>query len=492
MPRVHRLLIANRGEIAVRVIRACRDLGMIPLAVYAPIDAGAPHVRLADDALPLPGDPPAESYLNIHALIEAARRAHADAVHPGYGFLAENPAFAAACASAGLTFVGPPADVLERCGDKSATRAAAAGAGVPVLPGTGSVSDDDARRQAVAVGFPLLIKAVAGGGGKGIHLVRSIDELEHAMALARGEARSAFGDDRVYLERWLDAPRHVEVQVLAGGDGRTVHLGERSCSVQRRHQKLIEEAPAPSLSSRQRERLGDAAVAVAGAIGYRNAGTVEFLVDGDDVYFIEVNARIQVEHPVTELITGVDLVAAQLRIAQGEPVAFAQDAVRGAGAAIECRISAEDPHNGFLPRVGVIDGAREPAGPGIRVDSGVWVGQTVSRHFDPLLSKVIAWAPTRADAIDRMRRALSEYAISGVDTTIPFHLWALDRPEFSNGRYDVRFAEAWGQGAASERATDLAMLAAAAWAYKGLEAPRLPANGAAPAWVAAAREEGLR
>ena len=382
--------------------------------------------------------------------------------------------------------------MLERCGDKSATRAAAAAAGVPVLPGTGAVTDGDARRAAGAIGFPLLIKAAAGGGGKGIHLVRSPDELERAMALARGEARAAFGDDRVYLERWLDAPRHVEVQVLAGSDGRTVHLGERACSVQRRHQKLIEEAPAPGLSSRQRGRLGDAAVAVAGAVGYRNAGTVEFLVDGDDVFFIEVNARIQVEHPVTELTTGIDLVAAQLRIAQGEPVQFAQDAVRGVGAAIECRISAEDPHNGFVPRVGVVDGAREPAGPGIRVDSGLWVGQAVSRHFDPLLSKVIAWAPTRAGAIDRMRRALAEYVISGVDTTIPFHFWALDRPEFLAGRYDVRFAEAWGKGPASEQATDIAMLAAAAWAYKGLETLRLPVDGASPVWVAAAREEGVR
>ena len=492
MPRIRRLLIANRGEIAVRVIRACRDLGITPLAVYAPIDANAPHVRLADDALPLPGDTPAQSYLNVRSLIELTRRANADAIHPGYGFLAENPAFAAACAAAGITFVGPPAEILERCGDKAASRAAVAAAGVPILQGTGAIANDDAPRAAEAIGFPLLIKAAAGGGGKGIHLVRSADELERAVALARGEAQGAFGDDRVYLERWIDGPRHVEVQILTGSDGRTVHLGERACSVQRRHQKLIEEAPAPGLSPRLRQTLGEAAVAVARALGYRNAGTIEFLIDGEDFFFMEVNARIQVEHPVTEMITGIDLVAAQLAIAQGEPLPITQDEVQGTGAAIECRISAEDPHSGFLPRLGVIDGAREPAGPGIRVDSGLWVGQVVSRHFDPLLSKVIAWAPARDAAIRRMRRALAEYVISGVDTTIPFHLWALDHPEFAAGRYDVRFADAWGHGPTSEQVTEIAMLAAAAWAYRNLETPTLPVDGAAPAWVAAAREEGVR
>ena len=492
MPRIRRLLIANRGEIAVRVIRACRDLGITPLSVYVPIEANAPHVRLADDALPLPGDTPAQSYLNVRSLIALARRANADAIHPGYGFLAENPALAGACEDAGITFVGPPADVLERCGDKAASRSAAAAARVPILPGTGAITNDGVRHAAAGMGFPLLIKAAAGGGGKGIHLVRSADELEHAVALARGEAQSAFGDDRVYLERWIDGPRHVEVQILAGGDARTVHLGERACSVQRRHQKLIEESPAPGLSPRLRQALGEAAVAVARVLGYRNAGTIEFLVDGEDFFFIEVNARIQVEHPVTEMTTGIDLVAAQLRIAQGESLPVAQDDVRSAGAAIECRVSAEDPHSGFLPRLGVIDGAREPAGPGIRVDSGLWVGQAVSRHFDPLLSKVIAWAPTRDAAIGRMRRALAEYVISGVDTTIPFHLWALERPEFVAGRYDVRFAEAWQQGPVSERATEIAMLAAAAWAYRSLETRTLPVDGAAPAWVAAAREEGMR
>ena len=492
MPRIRRLLIANRGEIAVRVIRACRDVGIAPLAVYAPPDAGAPHVRLADDALPLPAEAPAGGYLDIPSLIAAARHADADALHPGYGFLAENPALAAACESARITFVGPPAEVLERCGDKAASRAAAAAAGVPILPGTGAIADAEAPRLAQAIGYPLLIKAAAGGGGKGIHLVRSPEDLQRALPLARGEARSAFGDDRVYLERWIDGPRHVEVQILAGAGGQTIHLGERSCSVQRRHQKLIEEAPAPGLSPGLRRALGEAAVAVARALGYRNAGTIEFLVDGEAFFFMEVNARIQVEHPVTEMITGVDLVAAQLAIAQGDAPPIAQDDLRQIGVAIECRISAEDPHAGFLPRTGVIDGVREPSGPGVRVDSGLWVGQVISRHFDPLLAKVITWAPARETAIARMRRALGEYAISGVDTTIPFHLWALDHPEFVAGRYDVRFADAWRQGPASDRGTRLAKLAAAAWAYRALETSALPLDGAAPAWVAAAREEGLR
>ncbi len=486
-----RLLIANRGEIAVRIVRACRDLGIAPLAVYAPVDAGALHVRLADEAFPLPGDVPAESYLNISLLIDIARLASADAIHPGYGFLAENPALAAACEDAGVAFVGPPASVLEQCGDKAAARAAAASAGAPVLQGTGPVGDDEVDRAARTIGFPLLIKAVGGGGGKGIHLVRSPEELSAALRLARGEARAAFGDPRVYLERWLDRPRHVEVQILADAAGGVVHLGERACSVQRRHQKLIEEAPAPGLTPALREALASAAVRVARALDYRNAGTIEFLVDGGEFFFMEVNARIQVEHPVTETVTGVDLVAAQLAIAGGEPLPVRQEDVRWAGHAIECRISAEDPHGGFLPSLGRIDGAIEPAGPGIRVDSGLYAGQMVPRHFDPLLSKVIAGGPTRHAAIARMRRALGEYAISGVDTTIPFHVWALDQPDFVGGSYDIRFADTWSDRPASPDAERLAVLAAAAWFHERALRPALATDGAAPKWMAAAREESL-
>ncbi|OFX27787.1 MAG: hypothetical protein A2Z07_06845 [Armatimonadetes bacterium RBG_16_67_12] len=492
MPPPRRLLIANRGEIAVRIIRACRDLGVSPVAVYAPIDAGAPHVRFADEALALPGDAPAESYLNGPRLVDLARRSGATAVHPGYGFLAENPAFAAMCADAGLAFVGPPSDVLERCGDKAAARGAAQAAGVPVLHGTHPVDDDGAGRAAAAVRFPLLIKAVGGGGGKGIHLVRTPEELPAALRLARGEAQAAFGDPRVYLERWLERPRHVEVQILADGRGQVIHLGERVCSVQRRHQKLIEEAPAPGISESLRARLVESAVRVARALGYRNAGTMEFLVEGDEFFFIEVNARIQVEHPVTEVVTGMDLVAAQLLIAGGEPLPVRQEDVAWTGCAIECRISAEDPHNGFLPSLGQIDAAVEPAGAGIRTDSGVWPGQTVSRHFDPLLSKVVAAGATREAAIARMRRALSEYAISGVDTTIPFHLWAIEQPAFVSGLYDVRFAEGWGHGPVTIEAERLAALAAAVWFHRRATTPSLPTDGASPRWTAEAREESLR
>jgi acetyl-CoA carboxylase biotin carboxylase subunit len=492
MPLPRRLLVANRGEIAVRVIRACRDLGISPVAVYAPADAGAPHVGLADDALPLPGDAPAEGYLNGRLLVDLARRAHTTAIHPGYGFLSENPVFAAQCEGAGITFVGPPSAVLARCGDKAAARAAAAAAGVPVLQGTGPLGDDVAGREAAAIGYPLLIKAAGGGGGKGIHLVRAPDDLPSALRLARGEAQAAFGDPRVYLERWLDRPRHVEVQLLAGAAGGVVHLGERSCSIQRRHQKLIEEAPAPGISARLRGVLAEAAVRVAAALGYRNAGTIEFLVDGDECFFLEVNARIQVEHPVTEAVTGVDLVAAQVLIAAGAPVPVGQDDVRTVGCAVECRISAEDPHAGFLPSSGRVDGVIEPAGPGVRVDSGLWAGQVVSRHYDPLLAKVIAWAPDRDAAIARMRRALAEFAVSGVDTTIPFHLWALDQPAFSDGRYDVRFADAWNAGPADPAADRLAVLAAAGWTHARAGRLRLPTDGTAPRWTAQAREDGLR
>ncbi|MGQ0548436.1 MAG: acetyl-CoA carboxylase biotin carboxylase subunit [Armatimonadota bacterium] len=489
---IRRLLIANRGEIAVRIIRACRDLGITPLAVFSPIDAGAPHVRLADSAHPLPGDAPSEGYLNGPLLIDLARRMGADAIHPGYGFLAENPAFAADCDAAGVIFVGPPAPALRYCGDKAAARAAAEAAGVPVLQGVGPVDDEGAICGARSIGFPVLIKAVGGGGGKGIHLVRAADELPAALRLARGEAQAAFGDPRVYLERWVERSQHVEVQILADAAGEVVHLGERGCSVQRRHQKLIEEAPAPGLDPEVRHALGRAALAVARAIGYRNAGTVEFLVDDSGFYFLEVNARIQVEHPVTEVVTGLDLVVAQLTIAGGDSLAVRQDDIRWSGCAIECRISAEDPHGGFLPSLGAIDGIVEPAGPGIRIESGAWVGQTVSRHFDPLLAKVIAGGPTREVAIARMRRALAEYLISGVHTTIPFYRWALEQPEFVRGHYDVRFADGWGHGPASPDADRIAMLAAAAWAYRRAQSPSFPTDGTSPRWIAVAREEGLR
>jgi len=460
------------------------------VAVYAPADRHAPHVRLADEAHPLPGNAPAESYLNLPALLDIARRARVRAVHPGYGFLAENPAFARACEDAGLAFVGPPPEVLAVCGDKARTRERLAAAGVPVLPGTGALRDDALEAAAGRVGFPLLIKAAGGGGGKGIHLVRSRQELHEMARIARGEATAAFGDDRIYLERWLPDARHIEVQVLADGRGRVVALGERDCSVQRRHQKLIEETPAPGLDPRLRGQMLEAAAAGARALGYVNAGTIEFLVSGGAFYFLEVNARLQVEHPVTEATTGVDLVVEQLRIArEGRMSVAAPPAPRGH--AIECRISAEDPHEGFLPSLGRIEAVVEPAGPGVRVDSGIAPGLEVTRHYDPLLAKVIAWAPARAAAIARMRRALAEMAVAGVATTIPFHLWALGDPEFLAARHTTAFVARWESRPPGRHERE-AILAAAAAAFLEEEGLRLPAALPSRPWLRAAREEGLR
>ncbi len=495
MKPIRRVLIANRGEIAVRIIRACRALGIVPLAVYSPIDAGAPHVHLADAAWPLPADAPSESYLNVARLLEIARAAGADAVHPGYGFLAENPAFASACAAAGFLFIGPPAAVLERCGDKVTAREQITAAGVPVLPGTGGVTDEEAVAAAGRVGYPLLIKAVGGGGGKGIHLVDSPAELPSALRLARGEAVAAFGDPRLYLERWLPRPRHVEVQILGDAHGAVVHLGERECSVQRRHQKVIEESPSPALTPALRERLGAAAVAAAHAVGYINAGTVEFLLDRGAFYCIEVNARLQVEHPVTEMVTGVDLVEAQLRIAAGEPLGLRQDEIVCRGHAVECRVGAEDPHHDFLPSLGVVEALREPAGPGVRVDSGLAPGLRVSRYFDPLLAKVIAWGPARQAALDRMTAALDEMAVSGVRTTLPFLRWAVRDPAFRAGEYDVRFAARWDErvvGRPPDRDAQVtAVIAAALWAHHQRRRTVLPATAPRDGWRKTARLESL-
>lgn len=485
-----KVLIANRGEIAVRIVRACRELGIRAVAVYAPVDQRARHVLLADEAHALPGDPPARSYLNIPALLEVAHRAGVDAVHPGYGFLAENSLFASACQEAGLTFIGPPPSVLAHCGDKARTRERLASAGIPVLPGTGPVTDEQARVAADRTGFPLLIKAAGGGGGKGIHLVQSAGELMSALQLARGEARTAFGDDRVYLERWLAGARHIEVQVLADARGQVIALGERDCSVQRRHQKLIEESPAPGLSPSIRSALQRAAISGAQVLGYINAGTFEFLVEGDDYFILEVNARLQVEHPVTELVTGVDLVVQQFRIARGEALDIAPP-VPIRGHAIECRISAEDAHDGFLPSTGTIHGVAEPAGPGIRVDSAIYPGMDVTRHYDPLLAKIIAWGATREAAMARMKRALAETAVGGIVTTVPFHRWALNHPGFASGGYDAQFARQWEERG-PPRVLLPAVLAAAAYSYTDARQMRFPSDGRNGRWQRAAREEQLR
>jgi acetyl-CoA carboxylase biotin carboxylase subunit len=438
-----KVLIANRGEIAVRVIRACREMGVKAVAVYSEADREAPHVWLADEAYPIGPAPAAESYLRGDRLIEVALRAGCEAVHPGYGFLAERPAFAYAVEQAGLVFIGPTSDAMAALGDKTEARRTMKAAGVPLVPGLDWPAADAAAlaRAADELGYPVLLKAAAGGGGKGMRVVRSPDELAAAFRGAGHEAESAFGDRRIYLEKYLDGPRHVEIQILADAHGNVVHLGERECSIQRRHQKLLEESPSPALDPAMREAMGAAAVAAARAVGYRNAGTVEFLVHDGRFYFLEVNARIQVEHPVTEMVTGLDLVQAQLRIAAGERLWFRQEDVRWTGHALECRISGEDPWNRFYPSAGRIERWHVPGGPGVRWDGGVVAGNEVTLHYDPLLAKCIVHAPDRPSAIARMERALREFWVEGIATTQPFHLAVLREPDFRAGAYDTRYLE---------------------------------------------------
>lgn len=489
------MLIANRGEIAVRVIRACHDLGMRAVAVYSEADEGAPHVRLADEAYPIGRAAPAESYLRAERIIEVAKRAGCDAVHPGYGFLSESADFAEAVAAAGLVFVGPPGPVQRALGEKTSARRFAREAGVPIAEGSlEPVNDERAAREiAGRIGYPLLLKPAGGGGGKGMRIVRSADDLAAAWRGATGEATTAFGAPALLIERYLANARHIEIQLVADDHGAVVWLGERDCSIQRRHQKLIEETPGPSVDDALRARLGDAAVKIARAAGYRNAGTAEFLVAPDGGFvFLEVNTRLQVEHPVTELVTGLDLVALQFRIAAGEPLPFTQDSVPRRGAAIECRITAEDAFAGFLPAAGRLGLVRMPAGPGIRVDSGVESGLTVPTEYDPLLVKLIAWGPTRAEALARMRRALRETVIAGVTTTLPFHQHVLDDPDFAAGRYDTSYVEArWAGRRADLDGTALTAAALAAILAVRRSAPRAVQVGGSP-WARGAREDALR
>jgi acetyl-CoA carboxylase biotin carboxylase subunit len=439
-----KVLIANRGEIAVRVIRACRDLGIASVAVYSEADRDALHVRRADEAYAIGPAPSRESYLRIDRVLEAAARSGADAVHPGYGFLAENADFARACEEAGLVFIGPRSETITLMGEKTSARRLAVEAGVPVVPGTlEPVAGTEAiAREAARVGFPLMLKAAAGGGGKGMRLVKDASELESAAERAQSEAQNAFGDDRVYLERAIQKARHIEIQVLADHHGHAVHLFERECSIQRRHQKIVEESPSPFVTPELRARMGALAVALVQRIGYRNAGTLEFLVDEDrNPYFLEMNTRIQVEHPVTEMVTGTDLVGLQVRIAQGEALPFAQDDLRQSGHAIECRVYAEDPDRGFLPSPGVLTVFRGPGGPGIRDDAGVYQGFAVPVHYDSLLSKLVAHGATRDDAIRRMRRALAEYTVLGIHTTLPFLDRVLRHDAFAAGDVDTGFVD---------------------------------------------------
>ncbi len=441
-----KVLVANRGEIALRVVRACQELEIPAVAVYSDADEEALHVRHADEAVNIGPPPAGKSYLNVEALIGAAKESGADAVHPGYGFLAENASFAAACRDAGLEFVGPSPEAIERMGNKSAARRIALEADVPVVPGSeDAASDDDAVETAEEIGYPVMVKAAAGGGGRGIRVAEDEEELRKAVRVARQEAEKAFGDGSLYLEKLLVGPRHVEVQVMGDHQGTVIHLYERECSMQRRRQKIIEEAPSPGITPEVRAAMAEAAVRLAREVEYVSAGTVEFLVErgeaGDEFYFIEMNTRIQVEHPVTETLTGVDLVKEQLRVAGGEPLSLKQEDVPFEGHAIEFRINAEDPDQDFMPSPGEISFLEVPGGPGVRVDSAIYQGYKIPPFYDSMVGKLIVWALTREEAINRARRALREYRLEGIKTTIPLHLRLLEDDAFRSGEYHTGYLE---------------------------------------------------
>ena len=497
---ISRVLVANRGEIALRIIRACHEEGLEAVAVYSDADRLSPHVRAADLAARLGPAPPKESYLSIDRLIEAARRTGAQAIHPGYGFLAERAAFALAVEAAGLVFVGPSAVAIQAMGDKTEARRRMQAAGVPIVPGlTLPLTDrSTAGAAAATLGYPLLVKAAAGGGGKGMRVVREPGDLESALTLASSEALKAFGDPSVYLERYLEHPRHVEIQVLADHEG-TVHLGERECSIQRRHQKLLEEAPSVAVSPELRERMGAAAVAAAEAVEYQSAGTCEFLLAADGTfYFLEMNTRIQVEHPVTEAVYGVDLVREQLRIAQGLRIRLPRRPLTPRGWALECRITCEDPANGFLPATGRLEYLRAPAGPGVRWDGGAEAGNEITLYYDSLLGKIITWGANRGEAIGRMRRALEELVVVGVPTNQSFYLRLLRDSDFLQGEIDTQFLDRRPDLLAldPDPSRDLVVAVAAALAEdeaRQSQRPNVAADGEGQAaWLRAGRMEALR
>jgi acetyl-CoA carboxylase biotin carboxylase subunit len=497
-----KILIANRGEIAVRIIRACEERGLRTVAVYSDADRRALHVRRADEAYHIGPAPASESYLRIDRILDVARRSGADAIHPGYGFLAENAEFAQACADAGVVFIGPPPAAIAAMGDKVEARRRMQAAGVPVVPGTeAGLPHEELQRAAEELGYPVMVKAAAGGGGKGMRLVRERGELPAALAAAGREAQAAFGDSRVYLEKVIEGARHIEIQILADTQGNVIHLGERECSIQRRHQKLIEEAPSVAVDAELRQRMGEVATRAARAAGYVNAGTIEFLLDSTGkFYFLEMNTRLQVEHPVTEMVTGVDIVKEQLAIASGRRMRYRQEDISPKGWAIECRITAEDPYNGFLPSAGSITMLQEPTGPGVRVESGIYEGTEVTFHYDPMIAKLVVWGETRAEAILRMRRALKEYRIGGIHTSIPFHQKIMEHTEFIWGTFDTGFIERRLGGGliqrpASEESERVAAIAAALVAHeRGRRAVVLShAPGAAMSpWRQAGRLDGLR
>ena len=439
-----KVLVANRGEIAVRILRACKEMGISTVTIYSEADKGALHTRYADEIYNIGPSPAMESYLKIDKIIGVAKKSGSSAIHPGYGFLAENTEFAERCESERITFIGPSSKAIKLLGDKIEARKTMEKAKIPVIPGSvGAIHElplQKALELVEKIGFPVLIKAAGGGGGKGMRVVRKKEELESAIKQASSEAGSAFGNPTIYIEKYLESPRHIEFQILADKYGNVVHLGERECSVQRRYQKLIEESPSPIMTPELREEMGNIAVRAVKASGYTNAGTVEFMMDKErNFYFLEMNTRLQVEHPVTELVTGIDIVKEQIRIADGERLSIKQEEIKVSGSAIECRISAEDPDNNFIPSTGKIIELTEPGGPGVRIDSGVFSGFEVPIYYDPLIAKLLVWAPTRKEAIRRMKRALSEYKIIGIKTEIPFHQQVMESPEFIKGEYDTTF-----------------------------------------------------
>jgi acetyl-CoA carboxylase, biotin carboxylase subunit len=449
--QITKVLVANRGEIAVRVIRACRELGIRTVAVYSDADRAALHVRYADEAYHIGPPPPRESYLVIDKIIEVAKKSGADAIHPGYGFLSEREAFSQACIDNDITFIGPRPESIATMGDKQSARETVKKAGVPTVPGTepGLTDEEIVNAANNFIKYPLMVKAAAGGGGKGMRIVRSPEELAGALAAAHREAEGAFGDGTVYLERLVEGARHIEFQILADMHGNTIHLGERECSIQRRHQKLVEESPSPFMDDDLRLRMGEMAVKAAQAVNYLNAGTIECLVDKDkNFYFLEMNTRLQVEHAVTELVTGIDLVKEQIRIARGRPMGPTQDSVQIHGHAIECRINAEDPYNNFLPSTGQVTVHLAPTGPGVRLDSGIYAGYEVTPYYDSMLAKLVVWGATRGEAIRRLARALDEYRLMGLKTNLPFHQKLVDSHHFISGKFDTSYVEKYFNPAA--------------------------------------------
>ncbi len=495
-----KVLVANRGEIAVRVLRACEERGIATATVFSDVDRTALHVRYADEAYNIGPAPSRDSYLRIDKIIDVARKAGVDAVHPGYGFLAENAEFAAACADVGITFIGPSPDAIAKMGDKQTARETVARNNVPLVPGSRKgLRDDELRATAVQIGFPLMVKATAGGGGKGMRVVHDPNQFTSALLAARREAIGAFGNGEVYLEKYISSARHIEVQILADSYGHTIHLGERECSIQRRHQKLIEEAPSVAVDENLRQELGRVAVAAAESVQYVNAGTVEFLFDSNEekFYFLEMNTRLQVEHPVTEFVTGVDIVKEQLTIAAGRRMRYRPEDIRPKGWSIECRLTAEDPFNNFMPNSGVVTYLKEPTGPGVRVESALYRGYEISLFYDPMVAKLIVWGENRAEAILRMRRALSEYRISGFKTSIPFHQEIMDSTEFIWGTFDTGFLDRRRLVAKDEPDLEQARIAAVAAALVAHDAGRRAVNiggresSATSPWKQAGRLRGM-